>query len=251
MRKYCNYCGMEVEFTEYKGDEYAVLWGNSHAVLWGNSHAVLWGNSHAVLWENSHAVLWGNSHAVLWENSHAELWENSHAVLRGNSHAELRGNSHAQCKSPYACGILKSIASQCTGNHIGDKSISPREYLKRCTVQIKGQYAILYKSVRPNLTNGRNGLFQYQIGVEVIALDWDADYKEECGKGLHLSPTAKQAASFYDSQTYLACKVKIKDIASLPAFAEYPDKIRVRACTPLYRCDIEGKEIKEEIKKED
>jgi hypothetical protein len=306
MRKYCNHCGMEVDFTEYKGEQFAELRGNSHAELWGNSHAELWGNSHAELrgnshaelWGNSHAELWGNSHAelrenshaVLWENSHAVLWENSHAVLRGNSHAELRenshavlwenshavlrgnshaelrenshavlrgnshavlwGNSHAQCKSPYACGILKFIASSCTGRHIGDKPIKPEEYLQSCGIEIKRKAVILYKSVTKDFTDHKTGQIKYLIGKEVVCPDWDADFKGECGYGLHLSPTIQQAISFNDSGTYLACRVKVANISSLPAFAEYPDKIRVKTCKPLYQVDKEGNKLsKKEVVK--
>ena len=124
MRRYCDHCGMTVEFKVLEDEEYAVLRGNSHAVLRENSRAELWGNSHA------------------------ELWGNSHAVLRENSHAVLRENSRAQCRSPYACGILKSITSECIGRHIGDKPLSPKEYLTNCGVEIKNQYVILYKTVQ-------------------------------------------------------------------------------------------------------
>ncbi len=251
MRRYCNYCGCDQVFVVYEKDSHAELWENSHAVLRGNSHAVLWENSHAVLRENSHAVLrgnshaelWENSHAELWENSHAELWENSHAVLWGNSHAVLRGNSHAQCRSPYACGILKSIAAKCTGRQVGNTPIPAKEYLASCGIQIKNQYAILFKSVKANFSSFRTSDVKYIIGKEIVAPDWDATFKGECGHGLHLSSSPKQAIGFGDDKTYLACRVKIKDIASLPAFAEYPDKIRVRACTPLYQVDIDGKKL--------
>ena len=210
MRRYCNHCGMEVEFTEYSGDQFAVLRGNSHAVLWDNSHAVLRDNSHAVLRENSHAVLWGNS--------------------------------HAQCRSPYACGILQSVTAKCIGRHVGDKPIAPKEWLTAVGIEIKNQFVILYKSVNKDLSS-KNGVI-YKLKEHCVAPDWDADYKEECGKGLHLCPTVKQAAAFRDEKTYLACRVNIKDIAPLPAFAQYPDKIRVRACVPLYQCDIDGNEVK-------
>ncbi len=244
MRKYCSFCGIEVDYKEYTDEKFVVLRDNSHAELWGNSHAQLWGNSHAVLRDNSHVVLRDNSHAELWGNSHAVLRDNSHAVLRDNSHAELWGNSHAQCRSPYACGILKSFTAKCSGRHIGDKPLSPVEYLVSCGVEIKNQSVILYKSVKSDLTNGRDGSFKYQLGKQAVAPDWNPEFNSECGCGLHLSPTVAQAKSFHDSKTYLACKVNIKDIAQFPAYAEYPDKIRVRACIPLYQVDENGDKLK-------
>jgi hypothetical protein len=267
MKRYCNFCGMDVEFTEYSGNSHAELWGNSHAVLRENSHAELRENSHAELWENSHAELRENSHAVLWENSHAELWENSHAVLLGNSHAELLGNSHAelrgnshavllgnshavllenshaQCRSPYACGILKSITAECIGRSIGSKPIAASEWLEVCGVEVKNKKVILYKSVTSDFTDHKTRSIKYAIGKITTAPDWDADFKGECGKGLHLCPTIQQCLPFNNSNTYLACQVKVTDIASLPAFAEFPDKIRVRACKPLYQVDKDGNKL--------
>jgi hypothetical protein len=102
---------------------------------------------------------------------------------------------------------------------------------------------ILYKSVQTNFTDHKTGKLKYTIGKELTAPDWDATFKDECGKGLHLCPTIQQCLTFNDSGNYLACRVKLSDIANLPAYAEYPDKIRVRACTPLYQVDKEGNKL--------
>ena len=235
MKRYCNLCNKKVDFVEYLN--------TLNTVLQNNSHAVLRGNSHAELQNNSHAVLWDNSHAVLWDNSHAELWGNSHAELQNNSHAVLRDNSHAQCNSPYACAILKSTTSQCRGRHIGDKSLTPKEYLKNCGIEIKNQFVILYKSVKSDFCSYKIDDIKYIIGKETIAPDWDKNVTIECGKGLHLSPTIQQARLFNDGGLYLACRVKLSDIANLPAYSEYPDKIRVRACMPLYQVDKDGNKL--------
>ena len=176
-------------------------------------------------------------------NETAMLQGNSHAELRDSSHANLWENSHAECQSPYACAILKSSHAQCIGQSFGGKIISPREYLKACGVSLKNQYTVLYKSVTKTGYDHKTEKIKYEIGKEVIAPDWDVKSTGECGKGLHLSPSVGQAIMFNDSCAYLACRVNIKDIASLPAFAQYPDKIRVRACTPLYKVDKDGKKI--------
>jgi len=109
---------------------------------------------------------------------------------------------------------------------------------------MKNQFVILYKSVQENNTAAHDGKTKYIIGKETVAVDWDAKANIECGKGLHLSPSIQQAITFHDSGNYLACRVNIKDIAPLPAFAQYPDKIRVRACIPVYKVDKEGNRIK-------
>jgi hypothetical protein len=101
--------------------------------------------------------------------------------------------------------------------------------------------------VTGKFTDHKTGLVEYTIGKEVVCPDWDADSKDECGHGLHLSPTVQQAMSFNDSGVYLACHVKVADMSSLPAFAQYPDKIRVRACIPLYQVDKEGNKLEEKL----
>jgi hypothetical protein len=138
---------------------------------------------------------------------------------------------------------LKSITTECSGRHIGDKPLTPKEYLANCGVEIKNQYVILYKSVQKDFTDHKTGRLEYAIGKELIAPDWDANSKEECGKGLHLCPSIQQCLTFNDSGNYLACRVKLSDMANLPAYAQYPDKIRVRACTPLYQVDKEGNKL--------
>jgi hypothetical protein len=215
MKRYCNRCGIEVEFTEYN-----------------DGNHVAWGNSHVEARDNSHVVAWGNSHVEACGNSHVEAC--------GNSHVEACGNSHVECRSPYACALLRQITATGIGNVFGNTPIEPEDYLSRCGVAVVKGKAILYKSVQADGTSSHSSNIKYPIGKRVIASDWDATSVEECGKGLHLSPTVRQAVSFNDAGHYLACRVDVKDMASLPAFAQYPDKIRVRACVPLCRCDIDG-----------
>ena len=129
------------------------------------------------------------------------------------------------------------------GRSVGGKPITAEEYLQSCGIPVKNQLAVLYKSVNKDGTSFKTPTIKYVIGKKTVAPDWDADSKEECGKGLHLSPTIQQAIEFGDEGKYFACRVNIKDIASLPAFAQMPDKIRVRACTPLFEVDKEGNKI--------
>lgn len=42
---------------------------------------------------------------------------------------------------------------------------------------------------------------------------------------------------------YIACRVKVSDLANLPAFADYPDKIRGKGGYALYEVDKDGKKL--------
>jgi hypothetical protein len=160
------------------------------------------------------------------------LWENSHAVLRENSHAE--GNS------PYSTMIIKNKeATAQGGNILGDKIIPAIQWLEKCGVKVsKQKTCILFKSVKTDYTTRNNVSFKPRTLHE--ALDWDADFKGECGAGIHYCPTVAQARKFRDDGVYIACKINVNDLAALPAFAEYPDKIRGKGGYSLYEVDENG-----------
>jgi len=257
--RYCPICGGNTSFQVLHNSSHAVLYGSSHAELHNSSHAKLYDSSHAVLYGSSHAELYGSSYAELYGSSYAELYDSSHAMLHHSSHAVLYGSSHAELHnsshavlhdsshaktlSPYALIVVRSRDASGVGNIVGDKPISPGDWLSLCGVSVIRGYAMLYKSVLPDLTT-RNGV-SFKPKTRHVAPDWDSEFEGECGKGIHYSPSVGQARLFRDEGVYVACRVKVSDIASLPAFAEYPDKIRAKGGYALYRVDENGKEIKE------
>ncbi len=224
------------------GSSHVVARGSSHVVAWGSSHVVAWENSHVVARENSHVVARGSSHVVAWENSHVEARENSHVVAWGSSHVVARENSHVVATSPYVTTTIKSKDSQVYGGiQVGMRIIPTREWLEKCGVPIKRGFATLFKSVNKDFTTKNGVSFKPQTRHE--APDWDNSFIEECGKGIHYCPTVAQARAFRDEGVYVACRVKVSDMANLPAFAEYPDKIRAKGGYTLYQVDKNGKEL--------
>jgi len=235
-----------------RGNSTATLWGNSTATLWGNSTATLWGNSTATLWGNSTATLRGNSTATLRGNSTATLWGNSTATLRGNSTATLRGNAAARAfdwttvesKSPSA--VLLSHSDEV--NVVGDprqlamqNPQSVAEWLEFYGIEVEDGVAILYKAVGRNY-HSRNGI-HYTPGSEPVAPDWDGGVRE-CGGGLHFSPHPQFALDFRpDAEHFLACPVKVEDIAFHPN-GNYPQKVKARGlCGPAVEVNGDGEAI--------
>lgn len=174
--------------------------------------------------EQSHVEAWGQSHVVAWEQS------------------------HVVAISPHVSILAKSKDAMLTGGYIlGDKVLTAKEWLSACSVKIKNGKVILYKRIGEDWVSQKD--VSYKVGEITAAPDWDATSKEECGRGLHFCPTVAQTIRFRDNGIFIACEVDVKDIASLPAFAEYPDKIRARACKVLYQVDEEGNKIEKEVTK--
>jgi hypothetical protein len=103
----------------------------------------------------------------------------------------------------------------------------------------KGE-AILFKAVGADFKSPRQA--DYTPGTETVAPDWDGG-SQECGKGLHFSPAPAMALEFNaDAKRFVACAVKLKDIAIHPD-GEFPQKCKARACRNLYEVDIHGRKV--------
>ncbi len=224
------------KFSKEHPNEWCSVGGGGEFVARGRSTVVARDHSTVAARDHSTVVAWDQSTVVARDHSTVVAWDQSTVVAWDQSTVEAI--------SPYVSILCRSFFAQVSGGvRIGDVPLSPTEWLALCNIQIKRGQVILFKSVKPDLTS--QGNFRYTVGKYVSAPDWNAASSEECGKGLHFSPTVAQAKLFRNEGTYIACKVKVSEMANLPAFAAYLDKIRARGCKVLYRCDEQGKRLKD------
>jgi hypothetical protein len=100
----------------------------------------------------------------------------------------------------------------------------------------------LFKVLDANFRSSHN--FAYTPGTIPVAPDWDGG-DAECGGGLHFCPTPGHALSFQRGVKFVACPVRVEDIAFHPD-ATYPTKVKAKGCcAPVWECDINGKRIEE------
>jgi len=184
----------------------------------------------------------GDGQFVAWENSQVTAWENSQVTAWGNSHVTA---------SKYNA---VTVSAQHTGKVTGGVQIkvppikTAEEWCEFYGVPIKRGIAILYKAVNDVYYPTHN--IAYVPGTKPVAPDWDGG-KEECGGGLHFSPTPGHALEFNSNATkFVACPVKLSEIVvHFPA--EYPDKVKApRVYRPCYEVDINGKRVAEISDKE-
>ena len=214
----------------------ADLWDSSRAVLWGSSRADLRDSSSAVLRDSSSAVLRGNSSADLWDNSSADLWDNSSADLRDNSSADLRDNSNGHVydeakvtAAPHTSVHLHSKQATVKGGVLIDVSDldlkDTKTWIDHGGVERVGRSSvILYKAVDANLRSARG--HAYPIGEVVTCPDWTDT--NDCGGGLHLSPSPAEARYYFDDATrFLRCEVAVKELRPIPGSGAAKAKARV------------------------
>jgi hypothetical protein len=132
------------------------------------------------------------------------------------------------------------------GVHIKIPEIATaKEWCDYYGVEIKKGVAMLYKGVDEDYStsNARpKGIF-YKPGEAPIAPDWD-DGKQECGGGLHFSPTAGHTLAFNSAaKHFIACPIKVSQI-KVHKNAKYPDKVKApRLCAPCFEVDRDGKRV--------
>lgn len=127
--------------------------------------------------------------------------------------------------------------SGCTG--LTARSVE--EWCRIYGVVICNGVVVLYKAVDENFRSPKGGI--YVPGTIPIADDWDGGVKE-CGGGLHFCARTLLSRTFFNEATkFVACPVRIEDIAIHPQ-AEFPHKVKARCCCgPVVEVDENMKEI--------
>lgn len=103
---------------------------------------------------------------------------------------------------------------------------------------------VLYKGVGTDYKSIRGG--NYTPGTTPEASDWDGG-KEECGRGLHFSPSPGHTLEFDNFPScvkrFIACPVRVRDISFHPD-GLFPQKVKAKGCcAPVWEVDIDGKPL--------
>jgi len=100
----------------------------------------------------------------------------------------------------------------------------------------------VYKAVNDDFRSPHGA--DYTPGNAPEAPDWDGG-KDECGGGLHFSPSPIHALQFHaEAKRFVECRVAVKDCRKPKAGDDYPQKIKARRCKCIREVDIDGKPVK-------
>jgi hypothetical protein len=105
----------------------------------------------------------------------------------------------------------------------------------------------LWKAVADNYASFKDSSIKYEIGSTVVAPDWEPNYTQECGAGLHLADSPSGAIRFVVGGSkfrLLEVEALVRDCRCIGGDMEYPMKIRARACKVLR--EVDPKEVQHE-----
>jgi hypothetical protein len=244
--------------VEALGSSHVVAWGSSHVEARDSAHVEACGSSYVVARDSAHVFARDSSHVEARDSAHVEArgsahveaWGSSHVVALGSSHVVARGNVFVRLFSclKIEAGIHVLIMDhgknkkKISGGNIFNafKPKTPLQWCKHWGVKVEKKVAILFKGVNKKYMSDRGG--NYTPATIPVAHDWDGG-EQECGKGLHFSPTPLMTHDFCSPEKYIACPVALKDISVHPDGA-YPQKVKAKGCcAKVWEVDENGNKI--------
>ena len=212
-------------------------------ILEGNDFFQAIGYAHVEAWGYACVEAFGSTYILATDDAHVKALENAHVVACGSAYIEARGYSHVLAYE--SCQVvawdfssvvrlsedseIKKGSNATVINPIYPKNIN--KWAKMKGLSIHKNLIHLYKVVKLDGTDFYSGKINYL--KEAVALDWDKNYKSECGAGLHLADSPEGAKNFLsDRNDYLSIEVSanINDCKCFPGLPRYPMKLRAKAC---------------------
>jgi len=211
----------------------------------------------------------GSSQAALTtcDSSRADIWayDTSRAGIstHGTSRVDIRTHDTSQadiracywstvfvsgpgaCSVRAGCSALVRLATDAVNVSVASGSVqrmehpaTASEWCDMFAATVVDGVATLYKAVDDEYRSVHG--FAYRPGTVPVAPDWD-EGKAECGGGLHFCATPRLAKAFHAAATrYVACPVKLTDMAVVKA-PQYPSKVKAKGCcSPTWEVDIDG-----------
>src|SRR3990167_1371056 len=156
--------------------------------------------------------------------------------------ARLWGDVTAKLSATCSAVIHGDTAKITGGHQVKVPRQSVEDWCDYYGVTITKGVVVLYKAVRSDFSASRGGV-SYQPGTTPAAPDWDGG-KEECGGGLHFSPSPGMALEFFgEAKRFVACPIKLSEIV-VHWNGDYPQKVKAAGCCgPVYEVTRHGDRI--------
>ena len=166
------------------------------------------------------------------------------ASVRASGSASVRASGSASVRaSRYVAVHLYSAHATVAGGVLIDLTAldlnDTDAWVDYTGTERDGDTLTLYKAVRDDYASAHQSRTVYAVGSTVTAPDWRDD--NDCGGGLHLSPTPHQAHDYDPAATgFLRCEVAVADWRPIPGGIA---KGKAREVRVVAEVDIHGQEI--------
>jgi hypothetical protein len=232
------------------GSSQVTAYESSQVTAYESSQVTAYGYSQVTAYGSSQVTACGSSQVIAYGSSQVRACGSSQVIAYGSSQVRAYGSSQVIAYDSSQVRASKYVAVTILGkpNVVGGVKIRPRapsniaEWIADYGIRVrKGGVVILYKAVGDDCRSEYGT--SYAPGETPSAADWDGG-KAECGGGLHFCPSPALALTFNRAATrFIACPVKVSEIA-FHQDAAYPTKVKApRVCAPVWECDIDGQKL--------
>lgn len=215
--------------------------------LSGDSQGWVWGLASAQAGDRAKVTAWGTATVIATGSASVEALETAMVAAGGSVSVRAFGASMVRARGQLALETSDGVAvmrhrqgSAAAGATapVDTRPGTAAEWCRYYGVPVEDGVAVLFKAVDDEFDSYHGT--SYRPGSLPAAPDWDGG-ERECGGGLHLSPRPTFAlAAPDDDMRFVACPVRLTDIAVHPR-PVYPDKVKARAvCAPVYEVREDG-----------
>ncbi len=225
-------------------------WGA--ALVFSQGHAVVSAWETATVKASGSCVVraWGSATVEVVGSCTLEAWDATTVRAGGTAQVRARGAAMIRARGQARIDAGDEVAVTRHGPRVevtgGSLVEVPRfesvgDWCAFHGVRVADGVATLYKAVGEDYASRRGT--SYAPGSKPQADDWDGG-ERECGGGLHFAPSPAVALQFFPRAVrYVACPVRLEDMAIAGRFHQ-PGKIKARGvCAPVYEVDGLGRPL--------
>jgi hypothetical protein len=239
--------------TVHAKDDAAVeAWGFAAVHAYGSATVRAWDSANIRAWDRATVRAWGTATVVAWGEARVHVWDATtvraggsvQVTARGSASVRLRGEASVEA-SEHVSVIRHGPKTKATGgvvNEVPTRLTTAQQWCGFYGVGVEGGVATLFKAVDDAYSSEYGTA--YTPGSQPQADDWD-EGERECGGGLHFSPTPALALQFSPRATrYVACPVRLEDIAINGREANAAKVKAKGVCAPVYEVDEQGRPLR-------
>jgi hypothetical protein len=220
-------------------------YGSSTVRAYGSSTVRAYGSSTVRAHGSSTVRAYGSSTVTAHDSSTVRAHGSSTVRAYGSSTVTAHDSSTVTAGSHTAVHLHSGRARIEGGvliDHTAVNKSDPAVWGSYHGAQVSEETVTVYKAVRDDLKS-QHGLL-YPIGAEVSCDDWRDT--NECGNGLHFSPSPAQASSYDEQATrWLECTVALSDLR--PLTDSGVAKCKTKRAFVVREVDIAGRPITSEV----
>jgi hypothetical protein len=220
---------------------------SSRVNLWGDARAWVWGLAVVQATQRASITAWGSAMVFAGNSVTVEALETAvvtagqSATVRAFGSVMVRARGQAQVDAAGRVAVMRHgpgpvVSAAAVTDTI--RPTNPEEWCAYYGVPVRDGVATLYKAVDDDFESYHGT--SYRPGSQPSAPDWDGGEKE-FGGGLHFSPRPTFAlAGPADEVRFVACPVRLDDIAFRPD-ARYLNQVKAKGvCAPVYEVHEDG-----------